>query len=96
MSQVQTSSASGGIGLGGAFALLFTALKLTGVIDWSWWWVLAPLWIPVALFFGIVGVTLLVVLIVGGVSFLADKKMYRDKKKRRKAAQALDRYAKSL
>jgi hypothetical protein len=26
--------------------VLFIALKLTGVIDWSWWWVLAPIWIP--------------------------------------------------
>ena len=38
--------------------LLFVALKLTGHIDWSWWWVLSPLWIvaslvavPVAAFF---------------------------------------------
>ena len=31
--------------------ILFVALKLTGVIAWSWWWVLAPLWIPVATFF---------------------------------------------
>lgn len=28
-----------------AFAI-FTALKLTGVIAWSWWWVTAPIWIP--------------------------------------------------
>lgn len=27
----------------------FVVLKLTGYIDWSWWWVLAPFWIPVAL-----------------------------------------------
>lgn len=26
--------------------LLFIGLKLTGYIDWSWWWVLAPFWIP--------------------------------------------------
>lgn len=26
--------------------LLFLGLKLGGVIDWSWWWVTAPLWIP--------------------------------------------------
>ena len=26
----------------------FIVLKLTGVIAWSWWWVLAPFWIPVA------------------------------------------------
>ena len=25
--------------------ILFIALKLTGKIDWSWWWVLSPLWI---------------------------------------------------
>ena len=29
--------------------LLFLGLKLAGKIDWSWWWVFAPLWIPLAL-----------------------------------------------
>ena len=29
--------------------VLFVGLKLTNCIDWSWWWVLAPLWIPSAL-----------------------------------------------
>lgn len=29
--------------------LVFLVLKLTGVIAWSWLWVLAPLWIPLAL-----------------------------------------------
>lgn len=28
-------------------ALLFIGLKLTNHIDWSWWWVLAPAWIPI-------------------------------------------------
>lgn len=28
--------------------LLFIALKLTGHITWSWWWVLSPIWIPIA------------------------------------------------
>lgn len=37
-------AASGGIGLGGAVFLVFLVLKLTGHIDWSWWWVTAPLW----------------------------------------------------
>lgn len=37
------------IGFAGLLALLFIALKLTGVIAWSWLWVLAPLWIGVAL-----------------------------------------------
>jgi hypothetical protein len=28
--------------------LLFIGLKLTHQIDWSWWWVLSPLWLGVA------------------------------------------------
>ena len=42
----------------GMLSILFIGLKLTDNIDWSWWWVLAPLWVPpvvlVAIFFGIV------------------------------------------
>jgi hypothetical protein len=38
-----------GIGFGGMLAILFIGLKLTGNIDWSWWWVLSPLWIPVGI-----------------------------------------------
>ena len=29
--------------------LIFLALKLTDNIDWSWWWVFSPLWIPAAI-----------------------------------------------
>jgi hypothetical protein len=29
--------------------LIFLTLKLCGVIDWSWWWVTAPLWLPFVL-----------------------------------------------
>ena len=25
--------------------IVFITLKLTGYIDWSWWWVLSPMWI---------------------------------------------------
>jgi hypothetical protein len=39
-----------GIGLGGVLFVTLLVLKLTGFIDWSWWWVTAPLWVPVALF----------------------------------------------
>lgn len=45
----QSSSSSGGIGFSGLLAIVFITLKLTGVIAWSWWWVLCPLWIPFAL-----------------------------------------------
>jgi hypothetical protein len=40
-------SSSKGLGLCDALAVVFIVLKLIGVIDWSWWWVLAPVWIPV-------------------------------------------------
>ena len=29
--------------------IVFLVLKLTNVINWSWWWVTAPLWIPVSI-----------------------------------------------
>jgi hypothetical protein len=44
-----SSVQSGGIGFSGLLAILFIALKLTGVIAWSWVWVLSPLWIPLVL-----------------------------------------------
>ena len=43
------TNATGG-GFLGLMFLIFMTLKLTGFIEWSWWWVTAPLWIPVALF----------------------------------------------
>jgi len=38
-----------GVGLCDLLFVVFLVLKLTHVIDWSWWWVTAPLWIPLAL-----------------------------------------------
>lgn len=32
-----------------ALFLLFLGLKLGEVIDWSWWWVTSPLWLPAAI-----------------------------------------------
>jgi len=47
------TASSGGISFGGLLAIVFITLKLTGYIDWSWWWVLSPFWIPLAIFFGV-------------------------------------------
>lgn len=30
--------------------VIFVVLKLCNLIDWSWWWVLSPLWIPILLY----------------------------------------------
>lgn len=48
----------------GILGILFIALKLTGYIAWSWWWVLLPFWASLA----IVGVFLLVLAIVAAVA----------------------------
>ena len=46
---------SGGLTLSGVLLIVFIVLKLVGVINWSWIWVLSPLWISWA----IVGLILL-------------------------------------
>ena len=50
------SSSGGGISVLGLLGIVFIVLKLVGVIAWSWWWVLAPFWIPLAivLVFGLI------------------------------------------
>lgn len=35
---------SGGVGAISLLGVVFITLKLIGVIDWSWWWVLSPFW----------------------------------------------------
>ena len=44
--------------------VLFVGLKLTNYIDWSWWWVLAPLWIPTSLILVIVIILFIIYCIV--------------------------------
>ncbi|HEY5038531.1 MAG TPA: hypothetical protein VIJ93_05605 [bacterium] len=41
------SDSHGGIGFVGLLQVLFIGLKLTGFIDWTWFWVLSPIWISV-------------------------------------------------
>lgn len=55
------------IGLPNLLFLVFLVLKLTGKIDWSWWWITCPLWAGIAilaliavLFGGLVGVLKLI------------------------------------
>ena len=54
--RVVVENSGKGIGFCGLLTIVFVVLKLnpgglltTGVVDWSWWWVLSPLWIPAAL-----------------------------------------------
>lgn len=57
---VQTTG--GGVGFTGLLTLLFIGLKLGGVITWSWWWVLAPLWVGVVV--GLLGVLVVAAAVV--------------------------------
>lgn len=63
-------TSSGGIGFGGILFVVFLVLKLTHVIDWSWWWVTSPLWIPL----GIAGILFLIAGVLIGVSKTLGKK----------------------
>ena len=58
-----TTTVSGGIGLGTILFIIFLVLKLTGHITWSWFWVIFPLWIGPAVIIGI----LIIVLIICGI-----------------------------
>jgi hypothetical protein len=51
----ESKSTSNGIGFTGLLLIAFIVLKLCKVINWSWWWVVSPFWIPLSL----VGVTLI-------------------------------------
>lgn len=33
----------------GTLTMIFVVLKLTNLINWSWWWVLSPLWMTIIL-----------------------------------------------
>ena len=58
-----SNSSSGGIGFGGLLTIVFIVLKLLGKIDWSWWWVLSPLWISIGLALVILAIVALVAIV---------------------------------
>ena len=58
----QNHAASGGLGLLEVLTIVFIVLKLCGLISWSWWLVLMPLWIE----FGVIVVLLIILFVVIG------------------------------
>ena len=52
-----------GIGFFGLLFITFLVLKLTSVVAWSWWWVFAPLWGPLAFIVLLTGAGLLVAVV---------------------------------
>lgn len=49
MEDRQRNTGSGGLNFYHVLTVALIVLKLCGVIDWSWLWVLSPLWIPIAI-----------------------------------------------
>ena len=58
--QNKTSSRRGGIGFCSLLTIVFITLKLCGVINWAWMWVLAPTWIPF-----IIGIIIILIPFIG-------------------------------
>jgi hypothetical protein len=59
-----STSNNGGIGFCGLLTVVFVTLKLVDKIDWSWWLVLSPLWIPITTVLIICGSLLLTAAII--------------------------------
>jgi len=55
-----TSSSSSGIGFASLLTIVFITLKLTDYIDWSWWWILSPIWISLL-------VVIIILIIIGWI-----------------------------
>ncbi len=60
----------GGIGILGMLGIAFVVLKLTGHINWSWWWVTCPFW----------SIPLLFILFIGGLLLWGASKIRENKR----------------
>lgn len=60
---MRDNNKSRGLGLCGVLTIVFVVLKLTHNIDWSWWWVLAPLWGGIALIIALLLILLIIKLL---------------------------------
>lgn len=58
------NNSSGGIGFVGVLTIVFIILKLLDKIDWSWWWVLSPIWIST-----IIGILILTIIFIGYIIY---------------------------
>lgn len=63
MNNERNNTATVYIALCGLLDITTIVLKLTGVVNWSWLWVLAPIWIPTAITIAIIVIVLVVILV---------------------------------
>lgn len=62
-----------GVSLLSLLGVLFIGLKLTNYVTWSWWLVLSPLWVPIAIPFGVVFAGAIVALISMSADIIKDQ-----------------------
>lgn len=60
----KTNPHPAGCSIVGVLTVVFIALKLTGVINWSWWWVLSPIWITALLVFALAFIAAVVIAVI--------------------------------
>ena len=65
------AAGGGGIGFVGLLTIVFIVLKLVGVINWSWVWVLSPIWISLLL---VIAIFAVIGLILSVIAFLNKRK----------------------
>lgn len=81
MSNSNNNTSSGGISFGGALFLVFLVLKLTNHIDWSWWWVFSPIWIPFAVIVGLLVLWGVFAFVAGACRVFSKKRAFERKMK---------------
>jgi phosphoglycerol transferase MdoB-like AlkP superfamily enzyme len=57
---MNSNNSNGGLGITSVLTIIFVVLKLLHIIDWSWWWVLSPLWIATALFILLIAIAAII------------------------------------
>ena len=86
MSNNSNSSNSSKLGFLSLLTLLFIGLKLTNFIDWSWWWIIAPLWGPVLIF----------ILIFVGIILKSIYDVHSNKKRIKKLREATKKFKEQI
>jgi len=70
MSKKVTIHVGGGLSFASALTITFIILKLCNIITWSWWWVTAPIWLPIVASVGLI-IALAIIAIVLYIVYLA-------------------------
>ncbi|MNO29190.1 hypothetical protein D3C76_190980 [compost metagenome] len=71
MAKETETKSSGGISVVGLLGVVFVALKLCGVINWSWWWVTVPFWGGIAV---VITITIIAFVVTSLIEVLESKR----------------------